>query len=131
MTNRPYRPKNPMLRATYEQMLKVGDTRRPNQGGLSNAFCTARDTGMMPAWCPPGTPSFAAAKAGLQRRTDILKGMTYRGFVARIDFDERDRIFVGRVLAADSVISFHSKTVDELTREFHTAIDHYLTERDT
>ena len=68
-----YRPKNPMLKATFEMMLEVGETRRPNQGGLSNAYCSARDTGLMPAWCVPGTPSFAAAKAGLCRRAQNLK----------------------------------------------------------
>jgi len=130
VSHRPYRPKNPTLRATYEQMLEVGETRRPSQGGLSNAYCTARDTGKMPAWCPPGTPSFAAAKAGLQRRADTLKGMAYRGFVARIDFDERDRTFVGHVNDVSDEISFHGKTVDELTRDFHAAVDHYLTDRD-
>jgi hypothetical protein len=62
-----YRPKNPVLRATFEALLATGETRRPNMGGLSNAYCAARDTGRMPAWCAPGTPSFAAAKAGLCR----------------------------------------------------------------
>lgn len=68
-----YRPKNPVLRDTFEKMLKVGETRRPNQGGLSNAYCTARDSGVMPAWCAPGTPSFAAAKAGLCQRAKAKK----------------------------------------------------------
>lgn len=32
MSHRPYRPKSSTVRATHEQMLKVGDTRWPNQG---------------------------------------------------------------------------------------------------
>lgn len=31
MSHHPYRPKSPTVRATYEQMLKVGDMRWPNQ----------------------------------------------------------------------------------------------------
>lgn len=32
MSHPPHRPKRPTVRATYEQMLKVGDTRWPNRG---------------------------------------------------------------------------------------------------
>ncbi|RQS30281.1 type II toxin-antitoxin system HicB family antitoxin [Burkholderia sp. Bp8992] len=52
--------------------------------------------------------------------------MTYKGYFARIDFDGRDNIFVGHVLGVDDKISFHGETVDELTRDFHAAVDHYL-----
>lgn len=65
---RRWKSSNPQLQRTFELMLQVGDTRAPNMGGLSNAYCTARDTGLMPSWCIPGTPSYAAAKAGLYRR---------------------------------------------------------------
>ena len=52
--------------------------------------------------------------------------MTYKGYFARIDFDGRDNIFVGHVLGVDDKISFHGETVDELTRDYHAAVDHYL-----
>ncbi|MBJ9968109.1 type II toxin-antitoxin system HicB family antitoxin [Burkholderia seminalis] len=52
--------------------------------------------------------------------------MSYKGYFARIDFDGRDNIFVGHVLGVDDKISFHGETVDELTRDFHAAVDHYL-----
>ena len=33
-------------------------------------------------------------------------GMKYKGYTARIDFDDRDDIFVGRILGIDGIISF-------------------------
>lgn len=55
-----------------------------------------------------------------------MNSMTYKGYTARIDFDERDNIFVGRVLGIRDSISFHGKSVSELTKDFHAAINHYL-----
>jgi predicted HicB family RNase H-like nuclease len=59
-----------------------------------------------------------------------MNSMIYKGFTARIDFDERDNILVGRVLGLpDTVrISFHGDTVATLTQDFHNAIDFYLKE---
>ncbi|AGK49462.1 MULTISPECIES: type II toxin-antitoxin system HicB family antitoxin [Burkholderia] len=56
----------------------------------------------------------------------MTNAMTYKGYFARVDFDGRDKIFVGHVLGVDDKISFHGETVDELTADFHAAIDHYL-----
>ena len=55
-----------------------------------------------------------------------MSTMTYKGYTARVEYDERDRIFVGRVLRVRERISFHGATVAELTRDFHAAIAHYL-----
>jgi predicted HicB family RNase H-like nuclease len=52
--------------------------------------------------------------------------MTYKGYVARVEFDPRDEIFVGRVLGIEDRISFHGGTVAKLRAGFHAAIDHYL-----
>jgi predicted HicB family RNase H-like nuclease len=56
--------------------------------------------------------------------------MTYKGYEARIDFDSRDEIFVGRVLDLVDSITFHGSTVNELTSDFHAAIDQYLEDCD-
>lgn len=56
----------------------------------------------------------------------MTNAMNYKGYFARVDFDGRDKIFVGHVLGVDDKISFHGETVDELTADFHAAIDHYL-----
>jgi predicted HicB family RNase H-like nuclease len=52
--------------------------------------------------------------------------MTYKGYTARIDYDERDNIFAGRILGIRTIISFHGDTVDQLRAEFELAIMDYL-----
>jgi len=52
--------------------------------------------------------------------------MRYKGYLARIDFDEADGVFVGNVLGLSERISFHGASVDELRGDFEFAIDHYL-----
>lgn len=55
-----------------------------------------------------------------------MNSMTYKGYFARVEFDARANIFVGRVLGVSERISFHGETVTELTDDFHLAVDHYL-----
>lgn len=52
--------------------------------------------------------------------------MTYKGYTARIEFDERDDIFVGKVIGIADSITFHGETVKELRKDFQAAIDHYI-----
>ena len=55
-----------------------------------------------------------------------MNTMTHKGYTARIEFDERDNIFVGRVLGLRALISFHGETVAELRSEFEIAVDEFL-----
>ncbi len=55
-----------------------------------------------------------------------MNTMSLKGYSARVEFDERDEIFVGRILGIRAIISFHGKTVAELKKEFRLAIDDYL-----
>lgn len=55
-----------------------------------------------------------------------MNTMTHNGYTARIEFDERDNIFVGRILGLRSIISFHGETVAQLRREFAVAVKDYL-----
>ena len=52
--------------------------------------------------------------------------ISYKGYIARIEFDERDEIFVGKVLGITESITFHGETVKELKGDFQVAIDHYV-----
>ena len=52
--------------------------------------------------------------------------MRYKGYLARIDYDESDRVFSGSVLGMAEALSFHGASVDELRGDFEFAIDHYL-----
>ncbi|HBL27381.1 MAG TPA: toxin-antitoxin system HicB family antitoxin [Acidobacteria bacterium] len=55
-----------------------------------------------------------------------MNSMSYKGYTARVEFDERDGIFVGRLLGIRSIISFHGETVAELRAEMASAVDDYL-----
>jgi len=56
----------------------------------------------------------------------MVNVMTYKGYKARIEFDPRDNIFIGRVLGIEDGISFHGETVAALKERFAAAINHYL-----
>jgi len=58
-----------------------------------------------------------------------MNTMNHKGYTARIEFDERDNIFVGRVLGLRSIISFHGETVTDLRHEFEVAIEDFLNDR--
>ena len=55
-----------------------------------------------------------------------MNTMNHKGYIARIEFDERDNIFVGRVLGLHTMISFHGETVVELRSAFEAAIEDFL-----
>lgn len=57
-----------------------------------------------------------------------MNTMSHKGYSARIEFDERDNIFVGRILGIRTMISFHGETVAELRSSFEDAVDDYLSE---
>ena len=52
--------------------------------------------------------------------------MTYKGQEARIEFDSRDNVFVGRLVGITDVVSFHADNVAELRAAFKEAVDDYL-----
>lgn len=54
--------------------------------------------------------------------------MTHKGYTARVELDERDNLFVGRILGLRNIISFHGETVAELKAELKSAVDDYLAE---
>ena len=55
-----------------------------------------------------------------------MNSMSYKGSTARVEYDERDKIFVGRILGVRSIISFHGETVGQLRSEFELAVNDYL-----
>ena len=52
--------------------------------------------------------------------------MKYNGYIARIEYDEVDRIFVGHLAGIRDIVGFHGSTVDELEQAFHERVDNYL-----
>lgn len=56
----------------------------------------------------------------------MTNAMTYKGFTARIEYDDDDAIFHGRLLGIRDVVGFHAESVHELREAFHEAVDDYL-----
>lgn len=57
-----------------------------------------------------------------------MNTMSHKGYTARVEYDERDNIFVGRILGIRSIISFQGEAVSELRAEFEQAVNDYLAE---
>lgn len=55
-----------------------------------------------------------------------MNTMSHKGYTARVEYDERDNIFVGRILGIRSIISFHGETVTDLRSKFERAVKEYL-----
>ncbi|RLA07212.1 MAG: toxin-antitoxin system HicB family antitoxin [Gammaproteobacteria bacterium] len=52
--------------------------------------------------------------------------LNYKGYSAVIDYDEVDKILIGRVAGINAIVGFHAKTSDELELKFKQSIEHYL-----
>jgi hypothetical protein len=52
--------------------------------------------------------------------------MKYKDYVACIEYDAEDHIFVGRLIGIDAIVGFYGSTVDELEQRFREAVDHHL-----
>ena len=52
--------------------------------------------------------------------------MTYKGYYARIEYDDEDGILFGRLAGIRDGVGFHADNVEELRAAFHEAVDDYL-----
>jgi predicted HicB family RNase H-like nuclease len=52
--------------------------------------------------------------------------MTYNGYSARVEYDDQDEIFFGRLLGINDGVSFHADNTTELKAAFHEAVDDYI-----
>lgn len=52
--------------------------------------------------------------------------MHYKGYVARIEFDDEANIFQGEVINIRDVITFQGKSVEELKQAFQDSVEDYL-----
>jgi len=52
--------------------------------------------------------------------------MSYRGYAARIDYDDADGIFTGRIAGIRDGVGFHADTVEGLREAFREAVEDYL-----
>lgn len=54
------------------------------------------------------------------------KLLYYKGYSGSIEFSEEDQLFYGKVLGIRSLISYEGKTLQQLSVDFHKAIELYL-----
>ena len=52
--------------------------------------------------------------------------MEYKGYFAKVEFDDETDIFHGEVINLRDVVTFQGQTVDELHQAFRDSIDDYL-----
>lgn len=55
-----------------------------------------------------------------------MKGMNYKNYVAKIEFDPEDHIFVGHIIGIHDVVGFHGESVEDIETAFREAVDNYL-----
>jgi predicted HicB family RNase H-like nuclease len=56
-----------------------------------------------------------------------MNTMNYKGYIAHIEYDDRDNIFVGRLIGLPETVrvSFHADNVPELRSAFEESVDDY------
>ena len=52
--------------------------------------------------------------------------MEYKGYSAKVEFDENANIFHGEVINLRDVVTFEGETVDQLRQAFQDSVDDYL-----
>jgi predicted HicB family RNase H-like nuclease len=52
--------------------------------------------------------------------------MTYKGYAARIAYDDEDGILTGQIAGIRDGVGFHADSVDALKEAFHEAVDDYV-----
>lgn len=50
----------------------------------------------------------------------------YKDYVGSIEYDPEDRIYYGFLLNIKDSISYHAKTVEELSEHYHESVDRYI-----
>ena len=52
--------------------------------------------------------------------------MSYKGYSARIEYDDDDSIFIGRIAGIRDGVGFHADTVEALREAFREAVEDYI-----
>ena len=55
-----------------------------------------------------------------------MNTMTFKGYTARVEFDDRDNILVGRLLGVRDIVGFHADDVAGLRTAFEEAVNDYI-----
>ena len=52
--------------------------------------------------------------------------MNYKGFIAKVEYDEDAEVFFGHVVNTKDTITFQSENAHELKKEFRISVDEYV-----
>jgi len=52
--------------------------------------------------------------------------MTYKGYIAKVEFDDEAKLLHGEVIGIGDVITFQADSVNEVESAFHDSVDDYL-----
>ena len=55
-----------------------------------------------------------------------MNAMTYKGYSARIEYDDKDEILFGRIAGIRDGVSFHAENVSALKAAFQEAVEDYI-----
>ena len=55
-----------------------------------------------------------------------MSTMTYKNYSARVEYDDDDAIFFGKIAGIRDGVGFHGDTVETLRSAFHEAVDDYI-----
>lgn len=55
-----------------------------------------------------------------------MNRISYKGYMARVEFDAQDGILVGHLAGVNDVVGFHADTVADLIAAFREAVDDYI-----
>jgi predicted HicB family RNase H-like nuclease len=56
----------------------------------------------------------------------MTETMSYKGYAARIGYDDEDGIFTGRIAGIRDAVGFHADTVAGLREAFQEAVEDYI-----
>ena len=51
----------------------------------------------------------------------------YKGYHTKVEFDSRDLVLRGKIEGIDDLVNFECQNVQDVEKEFHAAVDDYLT----
>jgi predicted HicB family RNase H-like nuclease len=55
-----------------------------------------------------------------------MNTMAYKRYTARIEYDDHDHIFVGRIAGIRDIVTFHGESVAELEAAFRESVEDYV-----
>lgn len=62
----------------------------------------------------------------MEKSRNKMKTLKYKGYLGSIEFSAEDNLLFGEILGIDGLVNYEGKTMQELTKSFHEAVEDYL-----